>query len=218
MEPRCFDTQWLFRKVPRTLTVLGLVACGVLLAERAGTALLDICGCINSPKTLGAFDTMTRSGYPPGTIDSPGCCSIVIPIPADGVLVYNSMNFGVRPDLGGAEDYYGLHISFTRNQANTPLTILVNGDVTIGRQVTLSLSGDAGGNGSNGGAGVGALGGPGGFRGGDGAYRQTNGASNGGAGLGPSGGPAGVPGQVANSGYVNSGGIGAFFGLKSCCR
>ena len=203
MEPRHFDTQRLFRRVPRTLTVLGLVACGVLLAERAGIALPDICGCINSPKSLGAFDTLTRSGYPPGTADA-DVRSIVIPIPADGVLVFNSMNFAVRPvDQGCC-----LNIVFTRNQANTPLTILVSGNVTLGPSVTLFLSGERGSNGSNGGAGIGALGGPGGFRGGDGAYRQTNAASDGGAGLGPSG---GAPGLASD---MSRGGDGAFFGLK----
>jgi len=186
----------------RSLTILTLAACGVLLAGRAGLADLDICGCINSPKSLGAFDTLTRSGYPPGTIDN--FRSIVIPVPADGVLVFNSMNVASRPEEGCC-----LTVSFARNAANTPLTILVSGDVNIvGPSVTVNLSADSGGGGSNGGAGAAGLGGPGGFRGGDGAYQQTNGASDGGAGLGPTGGAPGV------ASVPSRGGDGTFFGLK----
>jgi hypothetical protein len=188
-------------KPRHSLMLVTLVACGVLLAERAGIADLDICGCINSPKSLGTFDTLARSGYPPGTSDT--FRSITIPVPANGVLIFNSANFAVRPEEGCC-----LTVAFTRNQANTPLTILVSGDVNIAGSVTLQVSADSGTGGSAGGAGVGGLGGPGGFRGGDGAYQQANGTSDGGAGLGPTG---GTPGFASGP---TRGGDGAFFGLK----
>ena len=186
---------------PRWLVLLAMT-CGVLLAERIGIAQLDICGCLNNPGSLGAFDTVAHTGYPPGTVDN--FRSMTIPVPASGVLVFDSMNLTTRPNEGCC-----LTVTFARNSANTPVTILVKGDFTLGGSgTTLLLSGDNGVGGSFGGAGTGALGGPGGFRGGDGAYRQTNAASDGGAGLGPGGGVAGLA-----SGPTR-GGDGTFFGLK----
>ena len=183
-------------------TMLLVVTCGVLLAERAGIAQLDICGCLNNPNSLGAFDTITRSGYPPGTVDN--FRSITIPLPPDGVLIFDSMNVAPRPEEGCC-----LTVKFARNPANSPVTILVKGNFTLaGNSTNLVVSGDGGVGGTFGGAGTGGLGGPGGFRGGDGAYRQTNGASDGGAGLGPAGGAAGL------SSGPTRGGDGTFFGLK----
>ncbi|MGE5245128.1 MAG: hypothetical protein ACM3SQ_12940 [Betaproteobacteria bacterium] len=184
----------------RWLIALTLVACGVFVAGRQGIAALDICGCIGSPKSLGAFDTIAGTGLPPGTTSA--FRSMTIPLPADGVLVFDSANFAVRPSDSGVLDVF-----FTRNQANTPVTILASGNVTIGTSVTLHLTGDGGTGGSNGGAGVGGLGGPGGFRGGDGAYQAVNGTTDGGAGLGPTGGASGLASGTTR------GGDGTFFGL-----
>jgi len=184
----------------RMMTAM-LVVCGMAIAERAGQAALDICGCSKSPKSLGAFDTLTGSGYPPGTVDT--FRQITIPVPADGVLIFDSVNFAVRPQEGCC-----LVIVFARAPGNPPVMILSAGDVTLGPSVTLIVNGDAGTSGSNGGAGIGGLGGPGGFRGGDGAYQSANSTSDGGAGLGPTGGTPGLA-----SGPVR-GGDGTFFGLK----
>jgi len=187
--------------VPRRLILMTVIACGVLITERAGLAALDICGCIGNPKSVGTLDTVTRSGFPPGTVDT--FRSITIPVPADGVIIANSVNFSLRPEEGCC-----LNIIFVANQANTPLTILSSGDVNIGPSVTLTLAGANGGNASFGGAGTGGIGGPGGFRGGDAAYFATNGATDGAAGLGPTG---GAPGLANPS---TRGGDGTFFGLR----
>jgi hypothetical protein len=186
----------------RSLMMMTLVAGGLVLAGRAGIAAFDICGCVNSPKSLGVFDTVARTGFPPGTVDN--FRDIRIPVPADGTLILNGANFLVRPEEGCC-----LSVTFVGNQANTPLTILVSGDVNIGNSVTLFLNGANGGNGSPGGAGTGSLGGPGGFRGGDAASQLTNGASDGGSGLGPSGGAPGLASGATRAGD------GTFFGLAA---
>jgi hypothetical protein len=125
-----------------------------------------------------------------------------IPLPADGVMVFNSLNLVERPPYIG----YGLTIRFVRNAANTPVTILVSGDVNIGPSVQLVVSGVDGVAGSTNALGQGGLGGPGGFRGGDGGYQLVNFGAIGGAGLGPGGGAGGI------SNYYASGhGAGATF-------
>jgi hypothetical protein len=95
----------------------------------------------------------------------------------------------------------GVTVRFTRNSANTPVTILATGNVTIAG--TIDLSGGLGGNavagtflGSNAGTG-----GAGGFDGGNGA----NGVAStiGGSGLGPGGGGGG--GSGAGAGFAATG-------------
>jgi hypothetical protein len=186
----------------RSLMMVTLIAGGLLLAGRAAIAAFDICGCANSPKSLGVFDTVARTGFPPGTVDN--FRDIRIPVPADGTIILNGANFAVRPEEGCC-----LGVAFVANQANTPVTILVSGDVNIGNSVTLFVTGANGGNGLPGGAGTGSLGGPGGFRGGDAAYQLTNGASDGGSGLGPSGGAPGLASGATRAGD------GTFFGLAT---
>src|SRR5579872_664739 len=185
----------------RWMIVMTLVTAGLLATESVGRAALDICGCSGSPKSLGAFDAVAGSGFPPGTTSA--FRLITIPMPNDGVLVFDSVNFVSRPIDGGC----CLVVTFVENQANTPLTLLVSGNVTI-NGVTLAVVGAGGTGGSNGGAGIGGLGGPGGFRGGDGAYQALGGPPDGGAGLGPTG---GAPALAATS---SRGGDGAFFGLQ----
>ncbi|HXH06874.1 MAG TPA: hypothetical protein VNI83_09825, partial [Vicinamibacterales bacterium] len=85
-----------------------------------------------------------------------------------------------------------VEVAFGRNAANTPVTLLVKGDVTITSLGAFSVRGDNGVGGSFDAPGRGGLGGPGGFRGGDGAYQMVNLANNGGAGLGPGGGSPGI--------------------------
>jgi hypothetical protein len=110
-----------------------------------------------------------------------------IPLPPDGVLIFSS--FMVRD---------GHQVRFSRNEANTPVTILVSGDVTIaGRNGYLVVSGASGANGQPAVNGEGGLGGPGGFRGGSGAYELVNVANRGGDGLGPGGGSGGTPSPLA---------------------
>jgi hypothetical protein len=163
----------------------------VLAFEIAGSAQqLDICGCSNSPASLGSFDTLNSATYPPGTVS--GFRFLQIPLPADGVLVFNSMNLQLRPSDAGL-----LIVSFIRNAANTPVTLLVSGNVTISASTTLSVRGDDGTNASTDNLGNGGNGGPGGNRGGDGGYQLVNFAAFGGAGLGPGGAPGGTANHFA---------------------
>jgi hypothetical protein len=173
-----------------------LVWPGVSLAQ------LDICGCIGHPKSLGAFDASKTATYPPGTtVLGSGVFTVTIPLPDDGVLIFSSFtipgNYTVR---------------FAHNAANTPVTLLVSGNVTLNpvsnfTPGVLNVSGDSGTSGSSGVNGVGGLGGPGGFPGGDGAYQLVNFANNGGTGVGPGGGSAGTASPLA------AGSAGSFFGL-----
>jgi hypothetical protein len=158
---------------------------------------LDICGCATVPG-LQPFDSRVQATYPPGTaIGGPFNDWIIIPVPDDGIFKFSS--FFVQ----------NLHPVFKTNAANTPVTILVAGDVTVnstnGCCYTFILTGSVGTNGNGSVAGVGALGGPGGFRGGDGAQQATSGFNIAGAGFGPGGGLGGAPPLCA-------GGTAQFFG------
>jgi hypothetical protein len=117
-----------------------------------------------------------------------------IPLPPDGVLVFNNVNFAVRPT-----DSNLLNISFVRNAGNSPATLLVSGNIAVGPSVNLTTSGDTGVTASTNDLGKGGLPGPGGFKGGDGAYQLVNFAGRGGSGLGPGGGAGG------NDNHFNSG-------------
>src|SRR3989442_8829753 len=122
--------------------------------------------------------------------------NLTLTLPATGVFNFTTVN------IPG-----GVILRFTRNAANTPVTILAQGDVTI--VGTIDVSGSAGGAGSlagtllgpNGGAG-----GPGGFDGGTGANGII--ATIGGAGLGPGGGAGGTNsgGSGGGGGHVAAGG------------
>ncbi len=103
--------------------------------------------------------------------------TVTLTTPLDGVFNYTTINVS-----GGAT------LKFTRNAANTPITLLASGTVTI-NNATIDVSGAAGGSAGfsqtfvapNGGAG-----GPGGFDGGSGANGIVS--TTGGTGLGPGGG------------------------------
>lgn len=85
-------------------------------------------------------------------------------------------------------------VSFRQNSFNTPVTIVVQGDVTIAG--TVSVAGSIGFRGSEGGAG--GLGGPGGFRGGYGGRFDAHRLS--GSGLGPGGGAPGSSATLCQDG------------------
>jgi hypothetical protein len=181
----------------RPAMLLLMTAVLLLWAPSFEAQSLDLCGCATVPN-LQPFDTANPATYPPGTSDGGVNGSLTIPLPADGVLKFSSLHIVNR------------HVSFTRNNVNGPVTILVAGDVAIigsGCCYSFSVSGTNGIAGSSSFAGVGGLGGPGGFRGGDGASQGINGASIGGAGFGPGGGAAGTASPFTN------GGGGVFLGL-----
>lgn len=173
------------------LTVLTIAM--VLMPWVVGTQALDICGCATIPG-LKAFDSRDPATHPPGTIVT--ASTVTLPLPEDGVLKFSS--FFARH-----------HIRFGRNAANTPVTILVSGDVTLDNEFgccwALVVSGEPGRDGNSSIAGVGGLGGQGAFRGGDGANQTINGAAIAGAGFGAGGGVPGIPAEC-------QGGSGQFFG------
>lgn len=120
-------------------------------------------------------------------------------LPPDGVFNFTTVNIPA-----------GVTVTFTRNTANTPVTMLASGNVVIAG--TINLSGSPGGPpvigatvvGSNGGAG--SAGGFNGGTGGDGVLSNT-----GGTGLGPGGGAGGTFSQSA----IGGGGGGGFSGPGS---
>ena len=176
---RMFLSGQTVRHIPRRVMAFSLMLVSGLSVVVSPQAQLDVCGCRNNPGSLGSFDSADAATYPPGAT-FPSEFTMDIPLPADGVMVFNHLNLVPRPQFGG-----GLTIRFIRNAANTPVTLLVSGNVTIGPLVTLAISGTNGVVGYE--LGVGGLGGPGGFRGGDGAYQLVNFARMGGAGSGPAG-------------------------------
>lgn len=122
---------------------------------------------------------------------------MVVALPPGGVLNYQSINIPA-----------GVTVRFQKNAANTPVTLLVKGDVTIAG--TIDLSGGAGMNASGpvvlGVSNKNGTGGPGGFDGGMGGAPETN--RNASAGLGPGGGLGGTTtcGVGAGGGFATANG------------
>jgi hypothetical protein len=178
----------------------GLIAlsalCLLVTTPLAFQGDIDLCGCRNVPN-LQPFDSDNSATFPPGT--SVVADRITFTLPPDGILRFSSFRMVNR------------HVSFVHNAANTPVQILVAGDMTIqstaGCCYTWSVSGGTGSNGTTQFSGQGGMGGPGGFRGGDGAYQSMNGAAVGGTGFGPGGGAG-----ATASPFVNGSG-GTFIGL-----
>jgi hypothetical protein len=173
------DSERTKRTSPRLALAL---LCAVLTAPVVAQQSPDWCGCRTHPASLGAFDTRVASTWPPGTTAAGS--RLTLPLPADGVLVFDSMHL----EFSAPFPCCAMEVAIQRNAANTPVTILVKGDIFIGNNAALVVRGNDGAFGSTTAVGVGGLGGQGGFRGGDGAFRLANLASDGGAGLGPSGG------------------------------
>jgi hypothetical protein len=167
-----------------------LIATGVTLAFPliAQTPTPDICGCRDNPNSLGAFDLRDRNTWPPGTTVSGS--SVTIPLPADGVMVFDSMFFDWSS--AAVPTCCPVRVSFAPNAANTPVTLLVKGNVTINASAMVTVEGADGAAGSAGGFGPGGLGGNGGFRGGDGANRIQFNVTDGAPGLGPGNGTGGT--------------------------
>jgi hypothetical protein len=192
----CFDRRQSWTRLARiTLLLAATVLAAPLVAQ---TPIPDFCGCRDNPNSLGAFDTRDKNTWPPGTTVSG--IVVTLPVPADGVLVFDSMRVEWAANQGVA--CCTVEVDFQRNAANTPVTLLVKGDVVVANTGYVSVRGAGGGNASADVFGAGGLGGNGGFRGGDGAYRLANGATDGGVALGPAGGvgATGTPAAGAGGG------------------
>ncbi len=109
-------------------------------------------------------------------------------LPPDGVFNFTTVTIPA-----------GVTVSFTPNSANTPVTILATGDVTVAG--TLSVSGANGAAPSSSGPVVnaGGAGGPGGFAGGNGGARGGTSAPS--AGQGPGGGAAASVSAASSAAY-----------------
>lgn len=182
------------RRAVRTRTTIAATLTALLLgaASVAEAQNTDFCGCAGSPNSLGAFVSFDQATWPAGTVqrnDFFGSChdAIEVPLPPDGVVVFDSIDVNRTTSRG-----CNAHLTFSRNAANTPVTILVKGDVTIRNNGRITVNGFPGGAGTNGGAGQPGLGGLGGFAGGEGAYQIVNFANDGGSGVGPGGGIGGT--------------------------
>lgn len=193
---------WMHQTLPcsgrdRVLCVLCALVC-CLLWPGVSLAVLDICDCTGLP-SLGAFDSSNSSTYPPGTTVSSGVVTIPLPQAPDDRLVFSSFTVANSNP-----------VKFGRNDANTPVTLLVTGNVTIGTSPTsgilLNVAGNAGLNGGASSIGLGGLGGPGGLRGGEGAFPAVTLANDGGPGLGLGGGAAGIASPLAPGGGATFGG------------
>lgn len=106
----------------------------------------------------------------------------VLTLPPTGIFNFTTINIPT-----------GVTVTFTRNAANTPVTFLATGDVTIAGTIDVSGQNGEDGNSGNVPAGAGGKGGPGGFDGGYGGIPISVGiaAKDAGAGLGPGGGNPG---------------------------
>jgi hypothetical protein len=125
---------------------------------------------------------------------TPTPCTVTMPLPASGVFHYTTVNVPA-----------GVTVKYLRNAANTPVTLLGTGNVTIAGAIDVS-----GADGSAGLAGVivqrnGGTGGPGGFDGGSGSNGIVN--IKGGDGFGPGAG-GGAPNQNAHGGGAGYGTVG----------
>ncbi len=180
------------RAFPASAIALALA----LAAPLAATAQdVDICGCEGNPDSLGDFNTRDEATWRPlvdaGILGEPfgnsaGLTQYTFVTPPDGVLVFDS--FRVDNDPPSSRN---AEIAFTRNDANTPITLLVSGDVVVASSDLIRVDGGIASGGSSGAGGVGGNPGPGGFAGGDGAYPVANFAPDGGDGVGPGGGAGG---------------------------
>lgn len=113
--------------------------------------------------------------------------SITVQVPESGVFNYTTVNIPT-----------GVTVTYKKNEANTPVTILASGNVTISGTVSVS--------GSSAGASVPGYGGPGGFDGGRGGSTSNAGLR----GQGPGAGVGGLPRTDADlgGGFGGGGGFG----------
>lgn len=167
---------------------------------------LDPLRCALVAALLGAASL--ASAFDSGSTGADGAFNPVVstqvPLPANGVLNYTSVNIPL-----------GVVVTFAKNTTNTPVVILASGDVTIAGQIDVSggnaAAAGASGDGNIGDDGVPGTAGPGGYDGGRGGRKSGVMAENvSGAGQGPGG--AGISKAFVNNQVRICGGSGGGFG------
>src|SRR3989442_1443251 len=153
------------------------------LASGVASGLLVLGGGIAMAQTFNSGSTGADGPFSP-------TATTTLTLPPSGVFNFTTVNIPSS-----------VTVRFTKNAANTPVTILASGDVTIAG--TIDVSGSPGGTGSSQTllAPSGGSGGPGGFSGGSG----SNGIPSTIGGAGP--GPGGAPGEPARAGLPPVGGV-----------
>jgi hypothetical protein len=170
---------------------------GILLCASVGTA---------AAQTFNSGSTGADGAFNPTCTPTP--CTVQQALPTSGVFNFTTITIATN-----------ITVKFTKNQTNTPVTMLATGNVTINGIIDISgLAGADGVNSTNLAFTAGA-GGPGGFDGGNGATGLVS--STGGAGLGPGGGLGGFSSNPYGGGggfaAVGPGGTtgGAMYGTAS---
>ena len=173
-------------------TILFRAALGVVLAVApfgATPAYADVCGCAGHPGSLGAFDSADPATWPTvgGRPTTQAGSVITLPLPDDGVLIFDSFQLSDLPGGGNAT------VAFERDRANPPVRLLVAGDMRIGVGDVITVAGTTGQrHAAESDPDAAGLGGPGGYRGGDCAAPFYNEQTLGGFGFGPGGGAPGL--------------------------
>ncbi|MEW6248911.1 MAG: hypothetical protein AB1555_19710 [Nitrospirota bacterium] len=156
-----------------------------------GLAALAVLGMapLADAQTFNSGSTGSLGAFAPAS-------NTVVTLPSDGILNYTTVSI---PS--------GVVVTFQRNAANTPVTILAQGDVSIAG--TIRLNGEdsvAGVSSGNWGPLAGRQGGPGGYNGGDAGLRGQT-PTDGKGGQGPGGGSPGMlPAIFAGDGFYGPSG------------
>ena len=167
---------------------------GAKLAISAVLTVITLGGPPALAQTFSSGSTGADGAFAPTT-------TTTLVLPPTGVFNFTTINIPA-----------GVTVTFTRNAANTPVTMLASGNVVLAG--TINLNGGAAENALSGTNVLpnGGIAGPGGFNGGDGADGISS--TTGGAGLGPGGGTGGPVGAGGGGGASfgtagSSGGTGA---------
>jgi hypothetical protein len=148
---------------------------------------LVLASALASAQTFGSGSTGADGAFSP-TVNT------TLTLPADGVFNFTTISIPSN-----------VTVKFARNAANTPVTLLASGNVTIAG--TIDISGGAGGAALFSGTSIGGNGGPGGPGGSDGGAGATGLASTtGGSGLGLGGGSGSTGSAIAGGGGGGGGG------------
>ena len=166
--------------------VVGHVGVGIAQTYSSGSTGAD--GPFNPPASVPSGTTISGS-------------IVTVPLPPSGIFNFQTVTVGS-----------GLTVRFVKNTANTPVTILATGDITIAGTIDVNgRDGQGPQQNSATAVSVGGEGGPGGYRGGNGSSRDFTVPAA--AGQGPGGGTAAPSTLNTCGGAATYGSSGGFPGL-----